>query len=259
MFFKKGVTMNYLIRTCLCMTLSLAFCLLVGQVNGQTAIYRVTGTIGDLNLGAIPEVGSNETFVATFEIDLSVPDVALSSDNQGEYPGAILSSSIVFEGGYVSQVDFSGGTVVVVRDLGGGGIFLLDTDDTEIADGLGQIIVYQLDESFDSDALLSDPATQFDGAPESLFNLFEPTGTLLAFSDADLGPSASPLSFSVSLAEPETLLGDVDLSEEVNFSDIPPFITCLISGEYQTEADIDQNGEVGFSDIPPFIETLIVQ
>ena len=251
--------MNYLIRTCLCMTLSLAFCLLVGQVNGQTAIYRVTGTIGDLNLGAIPEVGSNETFVATFEIDLSVPDVALSSDNQGEYPGAILSSSIVFEGGYVSQVDFSGGTVVVVRDLGGGGIFLLDTDVTEIADGLGQIIVYQLDESFDSDALLSDPATQFDGAPESLFNLFEPTGTLLAFSDADLGPSASPLSFSVSLAEPETLLGDVDLSEEVNFSDIPPFITCLISGEYQTEADIDQNGEVGFSDIPPFIETLIVQ
>ena len=259
MFFKQGVTMNYLIRTCLCMTLSLAFCLLVGQVNGQTAIYRVTGNTGDLNLGAIPEVGSNETFVATFEIDLSVPDVALSSDNQGQYPGAILSSSIVFEGGYVSQVDFSGGTVVVVRDLGGGGIFLLDTADTEIADGLGQIIVYQLDESFDSDALLSDPATQFDGAPESLFNLFEPTGTLLAFSDADLGPSASPLSFSVSLAEPETLLGDVDLSEEVNFSDIPPFITCLISGEYQTEADIDQNGEVGFSDIPPFIETLIVQ
>lgn len=259
MFFKQGVTMNYLIRTCLCITLSLAFCLLVGQVNGQTAIYRVTGTIGDLNLGAIPEVGSNETFVATFEIDLSVPDVALSSDNQGQYPGAILSSSIVFEGGYVSQVDFSGGTVVVVRDLDGGGIFLLDTDVTEIADGLGQITVYQLDESFDSDALLSDPATQFDGAPESLFRLLEPTGTLLAFSDADLGPSASPLSFSVSLAEPETLLGDVDLSEEVNFSDIPPFITCLISGEYQTEADIDQNGEVGFSDIPPFIEILIAQ
>ena len=259
MFFKQGVTMNYLIRTCLCITLSLAFCLLVGQVNGQTAIYRVTGTIGDLNLGAIPEVGSNETFVATFEIDLSVPDVALSSDNQGQYPGAILSSSIVFEGGYVSQVDFSGGTVVVVRDLAGSGIFLLDTDVTEIADGLGQITVYQLDESFDSDALLSDPATQFDGAPESLFRLLEPTGTLLPFSDADLGPSASPLSFSVSLAEPETLLGDVDLSEEVNFSDIPPFITCLISGEYQTEADIDQNGEVGFSDIPPFIEILIAQ
>ena len=190
---------------------------------------------------------------------MSVPDVALSSDNQGQYPGAILSSSIVFEGGYVSQVDFSGGTVVVVRDLDGGGIFLLDTDVTEIADGLGQITVYQLDESFDSDALLSDPATQFDGAPESLFRLLEPTGTLLPFSDADLGPSASPLSFSVSLAEPETLLGDVDLSEEVNFSDIPPFITCLISGEYQTEADIDQNGEVGFSDIPPFIEILIAQ
>jgi len=225
--------MNYLIRTCLCMTLSLAFCLLVGQVNGQTAIYRVTGNTGDLNLGAIPEVGSNETFVATFEIDLSVPDVALSSDNQGQYPGAILSSSIVFEGGYVSQVDFSGGTVVVVRDLAGSGIFLLDTD--------------------------VNPATQFDGAPESVFRLLEPTGTLLAFSDADLGPSASPLSFSVSLAEPETLLGDVDLSEEVNFSDIPPFITCLISGEYQTEADIDQNGEVGFSDIPPFIEILIAQ
>ena len=38
----------------------------------------------------------------------------------------------------------------------------------------------------------------------------------------------------------------------VEFSDIPPFIQLLISGENQAEADCDCNEEVNFADIPVF-------
>jgi len=52
------------------------------------------------------------------------------------------------------------------------------------------------------------------------------------------------------------MLGDVDLSGEVNFSDISPFIAVLSGGGFQAEADIDQNGLVDFGDISPFISLL---
>jgi len=52
------------------------------------------------------------------------------------------------------------------------------------------------------------------------------------------------------------LLGDVNLSGDVTFSDISPFIALLASGAFQLEADIDGSGDVGFSDISPFISIL---
>ena len=55
---------------------------------------------------------------------------------------------------------------------------------------------------------------------------------------------------------PECLLGDVDLSGEVDFSDIAPFIGVLSGGLNQCEADVDQSGDVTFSDIAPFISIL---
>ncbi len=56
-----------------------------------------------------------------------------------------------------------------------------------------------------------------------------------------------------------SILGDVNLDGAVNFSDIPSFISILISGGYQAEADIDQNDEVDFADIPLFIDILMNQ
>lgn len=53
-----------------------------------------------------------------------------------------------------------------------------------------------------------------------------------------------------------TLLGDVDLSGEVDFLDIAPFIAILSGGLFQAEADCDENGEVTFLDIAPFIAIL---
>ena len=55
---------------------------------------------------------------------------------------------------------------------------------------------------------------------------------------------------------PGTLLGDVNLSGNTDFSDIPAFISVLSSGGSQAEADCDQNGTVDFADIPVFISIL---
>ena len=54
----------------------------------------------------------------------------------------------------------------------------------------------------------------------------------------------------------DCLLGDVDLSGTVDFSDIVPFIGILSGDSFQCEADIDESGEVNFLDIVPFIAIL---
>ena len=248
--------MNFLIRKCLYMTLCLAFCISAGQLHGQV-IYRITGfasNIGD-GIGDAPEVGPGEAFVAEFEIDLSVEDSDPDPDN-GVYTGAILSSSIEFEGGYVSQVDFAGGEITVQRDNAGGGVFFNDVNE------LGSILIFDLNNSFASDALLMDPTTEFTGSPESLYVLFEPTGSISSFSDVAFGddevPASPVLAFAIFIAEVEPpLLGDLNQNGEVNFLDIAPFIQRLATGTFQVEADINQNGEVNFADISPFIEILV--
>ena len=53
-----------------------------------------------------------------------------------------------------------------------------------------------------------------------------------------------------------TLLGDVDQSGAIDFSDIPAFIAILQSGGFSEEADVNQDNSVDFSDIPPFIVAL---
>jgi len=67
------------------------------------------------------------------------------------------------------------------------------------------------------------------------------------------------LSFSSNFTLAEVLLGDVDLSGDVTFADIPPFIQVLKSGVYQAEADVDQDGDVDFQDITPFVAILSEQ
>ena len=47
-----------------------------------------------------------------------------------------------------------------------------------------------------------------------------------------------------------TLLGDANLDMEVNFLDISPFVTILLSGLFVEEADTNRDGEVTFLDIP---------
>jgi len=52
------------------------------------------------------------------------------------------------------------------------------------------------------------------------------------------------------------LKGDVDLNGNVDFGDIPAFISVLQNGSFLSEADLNHDGVVDFSDIPPFITVL---
>ena len=61
---------------------------------------------------------------------------------------------------------------------------------------------------------------------------------------------------SVLTTLPDPLLGDCNQDGEVNFEDIPAFITILQAGAFLAEADVNQDDEVTFSDIPAFIAIL---
>jgi len=50
--------------------------------------------------------------------------------------------------------------------------------------------------------------------------------------------------------------GDVNMSGEVTFADIPPFILALQNGTFLPEADTNCDMQVSFADIPPFITLL---
>ena len=52
------------------------------------------------------------------------------------------------------------------------------------------------------------------------------------------------------------LLGDVNLDETVDVSDISPFIAVLSNGGDQAEADCNEDGTIDFSDISAFIAIL---
>ena len=52
------------------------------------------------------------------------------------------------------------------------------------------------------------------------------------------------------------LKGDVDMDGDIDFADIPPFISALQSGVFQAEADCNCDAVVTFADIPAFIALL---
>jgi len=60
-------------------------------------------------------------------------------------------------------------------------------------------------------------------------------------------------------AFPTVLRGDADVDGDVDFADIPVFISFLQSGIFQAESDADCSGMVDFSDIPAFVEILQAQ
>jgi len=96
-----------------------------------------------------------------------------------------------------------------------------------------------------------------DDGNEGLYNLPDETTNL---ADGFLAPTAQAnfdmLNRKLDAILSDSLIGDVNLSDVVDFSDIGPFIEVLSSGNYQLEADCDRNGTVDFSDIMPFIDIL---
>lgn len=96
-------------------------------------IYTVRGTVGGFGDVDVPLNG--ESFVAEFVVNTLTPDTDSASD-RGSYPGAIVSSSINFSGGFTSGVDFAGGSIVITP---GGAVGILDQND------LGSILIENQD------------------------------------------------------------------------------------------------------------------
>ena len=192
-----------------------------------------------------PFVGVNEPYTATFVVDQSVVDSDPSS-LRGFYVGAIVSSTIEFDSGYTSLVDFAGGDVIVHEANPGGGLSF-----DAPGEFTGGIILYQADNiPFESDSLFVDPGVI--PMQTGFWYLAEPDGQINSFSELESGePMAMKITF-----EKAPLLGDVDQSGAIDFSDIGPFIELLSGGLFQAEADCDNSGQVDFDDISAFIEIL---
>jgi hypothetical protein len=60
-------------------------------------------------------------------------------------------------------------------------------------------------------------------------------------------------------ASPDVLKGDVNMDGDVDFLDISPFISVLVSGDFLEEADVNGDENVDFLDIGPFIDILASQ
>jgi hypothetical protein len=68
---------------------------------------------------------------------------------------------------------------------------------------------------------------------------------------------ADAYQFSVeNLFEANLLLGDSNCDGVVDFLDIAPFISALVSGQYSSKCDFNRNGSVEFLDIAPFVAVL---
>ena len=101
-------------------------------------------------------------------------------------------------------------------------------------------------------------AGELDGVND-LGDTLVPANALVSISYSHTDPEGDGpriISLSVGRIESAPLLGDINRDNEVNFSDIAPFITILAAQGFQEEADIDGNDEVNFMDIAPFIGLL---
>ena len=103
-------------------------------------------------------------------------------------------------------------------------------------------------------------AGELDG-DNDLGNTLVPANTLVSFLYTHTGPQGTDgpriINLSVTEVDEGCVLGDVNQDGFVDFSDINPFVSLLLSGQTSCEADVDQNGVVNFDDIPPFVQILL--
>ena len=192
-----------------------------------------------------------ESYVAEFVIDTTVADTEGDDPLTGFYPGAILSSSITFSGGYVSQFDFSNGLVQVLPEYTTGSdgdsavIVLSGLDVTQ-----SFVAIFTLGETIETDSILADPAVELSGLPMSTVALIEPGGPIIFSNDANLDP------MMLTISVPSTT-GDINGDGVVDLLDVAPFVELLTSGEFQAEGDINGDGQIDLLDVQPFVDLLV--
>ena len=78
----------------------------------------------------------------------------------------------------------------------------------------------------------------------------------------DLDPNATPgaPNFTAYLGlsiVPVVIKGDVDMDGDVDFNDIPMFVTVLLGDTFQAEVDCNCDTLINFDDIPAFVDILL--
>ncbi len=177
-----------------------------------------------------------------------------------------FSGNLIFGAATISNVSFSGtptdagfvfsnGTVDSIDLLGLSSASFTGTNDAVLlaADNTTVLV------DFTTDPVADPTETFLNATNDNLFDAQELGNAILAVTNGGLHVRGFTLGANLSyeIASSNVLKGDVDMSEAVDFSDIPAFITVLQSGVFQAEADCDCSGVVDFSDIPAFI--LILQ
>ena len=173
--------------------------------------------------------------------------------------GLFNTETIVnIEGGTVTRfpdniagtVNIRGGDVFSTRTFAGGTLNVFGSNFALNGAPIADLSVGQAFTIEDRNVTLT--ATLTDG---SIFETDLNTSFGSFSSDNPDGASASATITVTVVADP-VLLGDVNLDQTVDFSDISDFISILSINGFQAEADFDGNGMVDFSDISPFIAAL---
>ena len=181
---------------------------------------------------------------AAYNSDLPILDSNLFADGPGEIGFDVLG---------LSSLDVGSIVTVTVYGIGDN----IDQDSTITASfgatTFSESTVYNTPPAGRGDATGSMPFVQFTFTADGTTDLIDV--------DVAAGPGGQNRShlsgFSVSVAtEMDCLIGDVNMSGSIDFSDIAPFIAVLSSGEFLCEADINEDLVVDFADIAPFIALL---
>ena len=185
------------------------------------------------NIGAL--LGSNEVFLPFWDdLDSDFGNVYVQDlndrfivqwQNRPHFPGEVGTDGVTF------QVQIFG---------------------RESTSGPGDIIAQYIyeDVTFDDDPDANNGAEATIGYQTDITSAVQFSLNTASVNDGDV------LTLRFPPLAPDCLLGDVNISGDVDFSDIAPFITVLSSGGFQCEADIDVSGIVDFADIAPFIGIL---
>ena len=236
------------------------FNLSADQVGNQGADYQ--GFVGTSGFNTAAVYGTNTTDPAdVFEIFNNGANGAVVGNDLILHPGQGGNADEFVIARYtVSAIDLVAGSGAITgsfRELNVGG--------SAAAESVDVFVFHNSTELFNVQGGTAAQGTQ--GILQQTAGTFDLTGLTLAAGDTidfvvgingHFGADETALQANIfaETASDDCMLGDVDMSGEVDFDDIAPFIILLANSGFQCEADVDESGVVDFDDIAPFIAIL---